>query len=93
MTTIWLGPIFKQREGEDHSYHGYGIQHFLDVDPHFGNLEDLKDFVAEAHRRGMYILLDIIINHTGDNWYYPFPPPPPPPQKKHSLTQYFLLNI
>jgi len=69
-TTIWLSPIFKNR-AEQNTYHGYGIQNFLDVDPRFGTVEDLQELVREAHKRGMYVILDIVTNHTGDNWAYP----------------------
>jgi glycosidase len=68
---IWLSPVFKNREEKSDSYHGYGIQNFLDVDPRFGVQEDLQKLVREAHGRGMYVILDIILNHTGDNWAYP----------------------
>jgi glycosidase len=70
-TAVWLSPIFKNRIEKDDSYHGYGIQDFLDVDPRFGTLADLQELVKQAHGRGMYVILDIIINHTGDNWAYP----------------------
>ena len=53
------------------SYHGYGIQDFLAVDPRFGTKEDLQKLVREAHARGLYVIMDIILNHTGDNWAYP----------------------
>lgn len=69
VTAIWLGPIWRQR-AESQSYHGYGIQNFLDVDPRFGSRQDLRDLIDAAHERGMYVLLDVIINHTGDNWFY-----------------------
>ncbi len=69
-TAVWLSPIFKNRQERNDSYHGYGIQNFLEVDKRFGTMEDLQELVREAHARGMYIILDIIINHTGDNWAY-----------------------
>ncbi|SFM57769.1 alpha-amylase family glycosyl hydrolase [Methanolobus profundi] len=68
---IWLSPVFRNRQEMDDSYHGYGIQDFLKVDERFGTLEDLQELVREAHIRDMYVILDIIINHTGDNWAYP----------------------
>ena len=68
---IWLSPIFKNRQEKNDTYHGYGIQDFLDVDPRFGSKKDLQELVRQAHRRNMYVILDIIINHTGDNWSYP----------------------
>jgi glycosidase len=68
-TAIWLSPVLKNRTEYD-SYHGYAIQNFLEVDPRFGTLEDLKNLIQAAHKRGMYMILDIVVNHTGDNWYY-----------------------
>lgn len=70
-TAIWLSPIFKNRQENDDTYHGYGIQNFLEIDKRFGTLEDLQELVEQAHARSMYIILDIILNHTGDNWAYP----------------------
>jgi glycosidase len=68
---LWLSPVFKNRREHAGSYHGYGIQDFLQVDPRFGTTEDLRELVRRAHERGMYVILDIILNHTGDNWAYP----------------------
>lgn len=69
VTTLWIGPIWKQRPDLE-TYHGYGIQNFLDVDPRFGTRQDLRDLVDAAHEHGMYVMLDIIYNHTGNNWFY-----------------------
>ena len=69
VTTLWVGPTFKQRTHSD-SYHGYAIQDFLDIDPRFGNRQDMVQLVAEAHNRGIRILLDVVFNHTGNNWIY-----------------------
>jgi glycosidase len=52
------------------TYHGYGIQDFLDVDPHFGTREDLRDLVDAAHQHGIYCILDIILNHAGNVFGY-----------------------
>ncbi len=68
---IWLSPVFKNRQENRDSYHGYGIQDFLEIDPRFGTKEDLIKLVSEAHARGLYVILDIILNHSGDNWAYP----------------------
>lgn len=68
---IWLSPVFKNRQEKNDTYHGYGIQDFLEVDPRFGTKEDLQELVRQAHKKNMYVILDIIINHTGDNWAYP----------------------
>jgi glycosidase len=69
MTALWIGPVWRQR-ADLHTYHGYGIQNFLDVDPRFGTRQDLRDLVDAAHDRGMYVLLDVIYNHSGNNWFY-----------------------
>jgi len=69
ITAIWLSPVFKQR-GHLDTYHGYGIQNFLDVDPRFGTRQDLVELVTEAHSKEIRIILDIIFNHSGENWLY-----------------------
>ncbi len=70
ITTVWLSPVFRQR-GHLDTYHGYGVQDFLDVDPRYGRREDLVELVRAAHARGMRVLLDVIFNHSGANWLYP----------------------
>lgn len=69
VTAIWLSPIFRQLASQE-SYHGYGIQNFLDVDPRFGTREDLRELVHTAHSLGIYVILDIIFNHAGDVFAY-----------------------
>ncbi|MGK7906946.1 MAG: alpha-amylase family glycosyl hydrolase [Synechococcus sp.] len=69
VTAIWINPPWKQRV-DLQTYHGYGIQNFLDVDPRFGTRQDLRDLVDAAHDRGMYVILDVIYNHSGSNWFY-----------------------
>lgn len=69
VTALWIGPVWRQRP-DLQTYHGYGIQNFLDVDPRFGTRQDLRDLVDAAHERGMYVLLDVIYNHSGNNWFY-----------------------
>jgi len=69
ITALWVSPVFRQVRFEP-SYHGYGIQNFLDVDPHFGTREELRDFVQAAHDHGIYIILDIIAHHTGNVFAY-----------------------
>jgi glycosidase len=70
VTAIWLSPVFKQR-GHLDTYHGYGVQDFLDVDPRFGTRAELVDLVAAAHGQGIRVILDVIFNHSGANWLYP----------------------
>ncbi|MED7953550.1 pullulanase-type alpha-1,6-glucosidase [Streptomyces sp. BE303] len=71
-TAIWMAPLFRnkpvQGTGDSASagYHGYWITDFTQVDPHFGTNEQLKELIAEAHRRGMKVFFDVITNHTAD---------------------------
>ncbi len=74
VTAIWVSPVFKQVTADLHSYHGYGIQNFLDVDPHFGTRQDLIDLVNTAHQHDIKVILDIILNHSGDVFGYQFNP-------------------
>lgn len=69
ITALWVSPIFRQVAFEP-SYHGYGIQNFLDVDPHFGTRAEFRDFVQAAHQQGIYVILDIIAHHTGNVFTY-----------------------
>ena len=69
VTAIWISPVFKQVAFEE-TYHGYGIQDFLEIDPHFGTREDLRDLVDAAHQLGIYCILDVILNHAGNVFRY-----------------------
>jgi glycosidase len=69
ITAIWVSPVFRQVAFEP-SYHGYGIQNFLDVDPHFGTREEFRNLVQTAHEQGIYVILDIIAHHTGNVFTY-----------------------
>lgn len=69
ITTLWISPVLKQVSFEN-SYHGYGIQDYLCVDPHFGTNNDLRELVKQAHAAGIYVILDIIINHSGNVFDY-----------------------
>ncbi len=69
VTALWISPVFKQVPFHE-TYHGYGIQNFINVDPRFGTREDLKALVETAHQQGIYVILDIILNHSGDVFSY-----------------------
>jgi glycosidase len=87
VTTVWLSPVFRQRAHLD-TYHGYGIQDFLEVDPRFGRRDDLVDFVQQAHQRDMRVLLDVIYNHSGANWLYPSGTPGGESKPRYTTGQY-----
>ncbi|MFG6116197.1 alpha-amylase family glycosyl hydrolase [Halobacillus sp. MO56] len=61
-TAIWMTPIMKN---EPKGYHGYWIEDFMEVEEHFGTMEDAKRLVEEAHKRDMKVLFDFVVNHTG----------------------------
>jgi glycosidase len=67
-TAIWVTPPFGQQtvQGDSAAYHGYWIKDFLNVDPHLGTNQDFADFVTCAHRLGMKVYLDVVVNHTAD---------------------------
>jgi alpha-glucosidase len=64
---IWLSPIFRSPMAD----FGYDVADYCDVDPIFGSLADLDRLVAQAHRRGIRVLLDFVPNHTSDRhpWF------------------------
>lgn len=72
---IWLSPVLKNVPFQAGTYHGYGIHDFLHVDPRFArnvaNADDeLRSLVDAAHQLGLYVILDIVLNHTGDVFAY-----------------------
>ena len=69
VTALWISPPFRQVAFEP-SYHGYGVQNFLDIDPHFGTREEFREFVRAAHEQGIYVILDVIVHHTGNVFTY-----------------------
>ncbi len=72
VTALWISPIVKNVEtdaGID-SYHGYWTQDPFALNPHFGNLSDLRDLVGRAHARNIKVVLDIVTNHMGQLFYY-----------------------
>jgi glycosidase len=67
-TTIWVTPSVGQKtvQGDSAAYHGYWGIDFSNVDPHLGTNADFAAFVACAHSLGMKVILDVVVNHTGD---------------------------
>ncbi len=58
---LWISPVQLNLHG---AYHGYHITDFNRMDPHRGSLEELRTLVDAAHARGIYVILDIVVNHT-----------------------------
>jgi glycosidase len=67
-TAIWITPPYRQKyvQGSSAAYHGYWIVDFTTVDPHFGTEQDFAAFVDCAHRLGLKVYLDVVVNHTAD---------------------------
>jgi maltose alpha-D-glucosyltransferase/alpha-amylase len=67
VTTIWLLPFYPSPLRDD----GYDISDYYDVHPSYGTLEDFRQFLEEAHARGMYVITELVINHTSDQhpWF------------------------
>lgn len=64
---IWLNPIYKSPQIDN----GYDISDYQDVNPDFGTLDDFKELLDETHKRGMKLILDMVLNHTSDEhrWF------------------------
>src|SRR5579871_169946 len=72
---IWLSPSLTNVLNQPGTYHGYGIRDFLHADPRFAqdpsNADaELRSLVDAAHSLGLYVILDIVLNHTGDVFAY-----------------------
>ncbi len=66
VTGIWLMPIHPSP-----SYHGYDVTDYYAINPQYGTLEQFRQLISEAHRRGMRVMIDFVLNHTSDRhpWF------------------------
>lgn len=64
---IWLCPVFASPMVDN----GYDISDYMDIDPSFGTMEDMKELIAEAKKHGIRILMDLVVNHSSDQhaWF------------------------
>jgi alpha-amylase len=72
INAIWMTPVVEQIHGSvdegtgnTYGFHGYWTKDWTAIDPSFGTREDLKELVDKAHAKGIRIVLDAVINHTG----------------------------
>jgi maltose alpha-D-glucosyltransferase/alpha-amylase len=67
VNTIWLLPFYPSPLRDD----GYDIADYTNVHPDYGTLEDFRQFINEAHRRGLKVITELVINHTSDQhpWF------------------------
>lgn len=81
---VWISGVQMNDQGKDTNYTPYHMYHptdFFRVDPVMGTFQDLKDLIDACHQRGIYVILDVVINHTADKnglrngdddkWYWP----------------------
>ena len=66
ITGIWLMPIHPSQ-----SYHKYDVRDYYDIDPQYGTLEDFDAFMAACNERGINVITDLVLNHTGNDheWF------------------------
>ncbi|MBD5524144.1 MAG: alpha-glucosidase [Lachnospiraceae bacterium] len=64
---IWLSPCYQSPLADQ----GYDISDYYNIDPRFGTMADMEQLIAEAKRRNMYILMDLVVNHCSDEheWF------------------------
>ena len=67
VNTLWLLPFYPSPRLDD----GYDIAEYTAVHPEYGTLDDAKQFIDEAHRRGIRVITELVINHTSDQhaWF------------------------
>lgn len=59
---IWLSPMMPSK-----SYHKYNVRDYFEIDPDFGTLEDFDKLIEESHKRGIRVIIDLVLNHSGDD--------------------------
>jgi glycosidase len=66
VTGLWLMPVMPSP-----SYHGYDVTDYEDINEDYGTIEDFKQLIAEAHARGIAVIIDLVINHTSSQhpWF------------------------
>jgi len=64
---IWLSPVYPTPDKD----FGYDVSNYEDIDPRFGTLEIFDRLISEAHRRGIHVIMDLVLNHTSDQhpWF------------------------
>ncbi|MEW6570826.1 MAG: maltose alpha-D-glucosyltransferase [Nitrospirota bacterium] len=67
ITAIWLLPFYPSPLRDD----GYDISDYFSVHPQYGTLHDFKEFLREAHKRGIRVITELVLNHTSDqhSWF------------------------
>ncbi len=66
ITAIWSCPVL-ENDMPGGSYHGYATTDYYRIDPRFGTNADWQELIAQAHKRGIKVVMDMIFNHSGSN--------------------------
>jgi neopullulanase len=85
VTTLWLTPVWKNTDSD---YHGYHAVDFYAVDDHMGSMQEYRALVADAHKLGIKVLIDYVVNHTGP--HHPWANDPPTPTWFHGTPAHHL---
>jgi glycosidase len=101
VTAVWLTPWYdnydrpnevEKKEGAPSTgFHGYNAQDFYAVEEHFGTLQKLRELVDEAHRQGIKVIQDSVVNHTGP--YHPWVDDTPTPTWFNGTRASHLKNV
>ncbi len=68
-TMIWPTPLLENKQPK-YSYHGYALTDYYKIDPRFGSNADFKTFVAEAKKRDIGVIQDVVVNHIGSGHWW-----------------------
>ncbi|HYP67737.1 MAG TPA: maltose alpha-D-glucosyltransferase [Thiobacillaceae bacterium] len=81
VNTVWLLPFYPSPMRDD----GYDIADYRNIHPDYGSLSDFRSFVREAHRRGIRVITELVINHTSDQhpWFQAAHSAPPGSAKRN----------
>ncbi len=66
VTAIWLNPVL-ENDMPGGAYHGYATTDYYRVDPRFGTNDEYRNLIAESHKRGIKVVMDMIFNHSGSS--------------------------
>lgn len=64
---VWLSPVYRSPQDDN----GYDISDYQDIDPMFGNMQDMEQLISEAQKHNIKIIMDLVLNHTSDeHWWF-----------------------
>ena len=72
VTTLWFSPVMEQIHGktdegtgDTYAYHGYWAKDWTSIEPNWGTENELRELIETAHKQGIRIIMDVVLNHTG----------------------------